>query len=195
MWDPHLRISSNPTAILYLALSWLDRESHAGPSDLIIQFQDGFSWNVIGWRIIFGSQWGPDKKTNYMEPCCMFNWSNWPLWQCVSYFIFLALLRWGNNKDLSWYLWKPTVIMMPTLSSMMAPWIVTNMPPVSTVCPTVACHNDGLRCHEWRQSWHHDNPRFPVKACAMDHWFGCSDNTHIVIQACMWRRYYDTTWQ
>ena len=24
------------------------------------------------------------------------------------------------------------------------------------------CHNDNLRCHEWRQSWHHGNSRFSV---------------------------------
>ena len=27
---------------------------------------------------------------------------------------------------------------------------------------TVGCHNDNLRCRQWRQSWHHDNSRFPL---------------------------------
>ena len=26
----------------------------------------------------------------------------------------------------------------------------------------VVCHNDNLRSHQWRQIWHHDNPRFSV---------------------------------
>ena len=27
---------------------------------------------------------------------------------------------------------------------------------------TVGCHNDNLRCHQWRQSWHYDNSWFSV---------------------------------
>ena len=29
---------------------------------------------------------------------------------------------------------------------------------------TLGCHNDNLQCHQWQQSWHHDNSHFSVSA-------------------------------
>ena len=42
------------------------------------------------------------------------------------------------------YHWKPRVVMMPTLLSLMAGVFCRNIP----------------RCHEWRQSWHYTISRF-----------------------------------
>ena len=43
-----------------------------------------------------------------------------------------------------------------------------------------SCHNDNLRCHQWRQIWHYDNSRFLEPFCVMS----CDAHTQWCILCC-----------
>ena len=56
---------------------------------------------------------------------------------------------------------------------------------------TVGCHNDNLRCHQWRQSWHYDNSWFSVYVNSIlwfTHILRNANNCYYVLLMfdCMW---------
>ena len=66
---------------------------------------------------------------------------------CPHYDVTVMLIHTHNMR----LHWKPRIIMMPTLLSLVA---------------TRGCHNDYIQCHEWLRDWHRDNSwAFSVQVC------------------------------
>ena len=116
-------------------------------------------WDVMSLLLLTVRHFVPEIQT-HTQPCS---------WNCSKQTIHSSLVRGREIRDMlfefksSTKCWtshshvvgntmlysigqsmKQRVASMPTLSLLMVPEVVV----------------DNLRCHQWRQSWHHDNSRF-----------------------------------
>ena len=77
---------------------------------------------------------------------------------------------WQSRGHLDWFMSSRTAVHHQGCSTIRFPWENDSIEDLESWCQ-LCCHwwhcrlslYDNLRCHQWRQSWHHDNSQFPVK--------------------------------
>ena len=164
-----------------------------GVTGIILSMCPANESSLIGWAHIQNDLWGNHATApESVKQLYGLNMNNphgfsincilWPK-QCTTKTWSIFHVQHSKSWDILSLHWKPRVVMVPTLSSLMSQEVVmrttsaindenVGMIKTRTLQESSWCqlchhsgvyHNNNQQCCQWQQSWHHDNAHFQYK--------------------------------